>query len=103
MTARNLPCDGPHTYETFAVGLLPVGLTWDSVAAEKNSKIRKVCNRKVLAASRQGAGRRIAPSLWDQPEVMPPSRAAYERGFRVYRCLANLNAGLDALTQPAFR
>jgi hypothetical protein len=103
MTARNLPCDGPHTWETFAVGVLPVGLTWDTVVAGKNTKIRKVCNQKILVASRQGAGRGVGPSLWGKPEVMPPSRAAYERGFRAYRCLAGLKAGLDALTKPAFR
>jgi hypothetical protein len=102
MTARNLPCDGPHTFETFAVGVLPVGLTWDAIEAGKNSRIRRVCNQKVLTASREGAGRGIGPSLWAQPEVMPPSKAAYERGFRAYRCLAGLDAGLDALTQPAF-
>ncbi|MFI7213730.1 serine/threonine-protein kinase [Micromonospora maritima] len=89
--ASRVPCDGRHTWETYAAGDLPVALSGaghDTVAADP--AVRKVCNAGTFQLV---SG--IGPATGWNLEVLPP--ASTEPG-RTYRCLAG--RGVDALASP---
>ncbi|GHJ12553.1 MULTISPECIES: serine/threonine-protein kinase [unclassified Micromonospora] len=89
--ASRVPCDGQHTWETYAAGDLPTGLTGaghDAVAADP--AVRKVCNAgtfRLVSGVKSGAG-------WNL-EVLPPAESEADR---TYRCLAG--QGVNALARP---
>jgi tRNA A-37 threonylcarbamoyl transferase component Bud32 len=88
-SAEQLPCDGPHVWETFAIAILPAEVhTFDQPMVAADPTVQRVCSEAVMLASRQGPARRRPAQDWDI-QVLPPSEAGYDSGSRVYRCLAN--------------
>ncbi|PWR11266.1 protein kinase [Micromonospora acroterricola] len=89
--AARVPCAGPHTWETYAEGILPVSLVGadydDVVAAEP---VRQVCS---VTTFRLTTG--ITEPVGWHLEVLPPVDGSLDR---TYRCLAG--RGVDALTAP---
>jgi hypothetical protein len=81
------PCTQPHTFETFAIALMPAGArTFDYDTLKTNPTVSKVCSTAVLLRSRQAWARRLPAGNWDA-EPLPPSEAAFDRGTRTYRCV----------------
>jgi hypothetical protein len=98
VSARSMPCTRPHVWETFAIGILPVGArTFDQTTVERSRIVSAVCSMQVLLKSRQGAARLLPRAAW-AVEVMPPDEAAFDSGNRAYRCLAHLTRGPDPST-----
>ena len=88
-STEQLPCNGPHVWETFAIAILPAEVhTFDQPMVAADPTVQRVCSEAVMLASRQGPARRDPAPDWDI-QVLPPSEAAYDSGSRVYRCLAN--------------
>lgn len=99
-TATRRDCRTTHTWETFVVAVMPRdGETWDSRELEQHPTVKQVCSTRVLLKSRQGDGLRKPARKWNTG-VLPPSKPAFERGARTYRCLASL--GLDGLRGSSF-
>ncbi|MEW2379348.1 serine/threonine-protein kinase [Micromonospora sp. NPDC047812] len=89
--APRVPCDGQHTWESYAEGRLPdtlVGAGHEEVSAD--AVVRRVCNETTF---RLTSGISYAEG-WNL-EVLPPAGADADR---TYRCLAG--RGLDALASP---
>ncbi|MEV0001375.1 serine/threonine-protein kinase [Micromonospora sp. NPDC050980] len=89
--ASRVPCDGRHTWETYAAGDLPAalaGAAHDAVAADP--AVRKVCNVGTL---RLVSG--VEPANGWNLEVLPPAASEPDR---TYRCLAG--QGVNALAGP---
>ncbi|MFC0002633.1 serine/threonine-protein kinase [Micromonospora siamensis] len=89
--AVRLPCDGRHTWETYAEGELPtalIGAAHATISADPG--VRRVCSPVTFRLT-SGIG---YPTGW-RLEVLPPSGADTDR---TYRCLAG--RGVDALQSP---
>ncbi|MCX4469583.1 protein kinase [Micromonospora sp. NBC_01655] len=89
--AARLPCDGRHTWETYAAGELPpalAGAGHDQVSADP--AVRRVCNPVTF---RLTSG--IAYTSGWHLEVLPPDGTGTDR---TYRCLAG--RGADGLDEP---
>jgi tRNA A-37 threonylcarbamoyl transferase component Bud32 len=89
--AARVPCDGRHTWETYAEGELPAALAgagYDEVVA--NPAVRRVCNSVTF---RLTSGIPYT-SDWHL-EVLPPAESDPDR---TYRCLAG--RGVDRLYEP---
>ncbi|MEU9509432.1 serine/threonine-protein kinase [Micromonospora sp. NPDC048170] len=89
--AARVPCEGQHTWESYAEGKLPdtlVGADHDEVSSDV--AVRRVCNETTF---RLTSGIRFSDG-WNL-EVLPPAGADTDR---TYRCLAG--RGLDALASP---
>jgi hypothetical protein len=100
ITTNAEPCAGAHSWQTFAIGIMPASASGFNVnLVQVNSVVRAVCSYAVMLSSREGQARQIPRSQW-QIQVVPPDEAAYDSGVRTYRCLAS--RGLDALTTSAF-
>jgi serine/threonine protein kinase len=101
ITTSALPCTGPHTWQTFAIGIMPSGSSGFNVdVVQANPTVRAVCSSAVLLRSRVGQARQIPLKKW-MIQVVPPDEAAYDSGVRTYRCLAS-SSGLDGATSPQF-
>ncbi|MFD4205227.1 serine/threonine-protein kinase [Micromonospora tulbaghiae] len=88
--ASRVPCDGQHTWETYAAGDLPAGLAGarhETVAADP--AVGRVCNADTFRLVSGGK----SASGWNL-EVLPPEAEA----DRTYRCLAG--QGVNALAGP---
>ena len=102
-TVQSLPCTGPHSWETFAIGILPPeASTSDTDIVAKDPTVRGVCSVAVLLQSRAGAARKIPAASWDI-EVVPPDEAAFDSGARAYRCLARPLTGPDPVQSQFLR
>ncbi|MER7891918.1 serine/threonine-protein kinase [Micromonospora sp. NPDC094482] len=89
--AARVACDGPHTWEAYAEGLLPValvGAAYPDVRADPT--VQKVCSTSTF---RLTTG--ISSVTGWHLEVLPPVEGNVDR---VFRCLAG--RGVDALTAP---
>ncbi|MEU4336481.1 serine/threonine-protein kinase [Micromonospora lupini] len=89
--AARVPCDGRHTWETYAEGILPVplvGADYDEVIAAE--PVRQVCSATTFRVTTE-----ITEPVGWHLEVLPPVDGNVDR---VYRCLAG--RGVDALTAP---
>ncbi|MDG4822381.1 serine/threonine-protein kinase [Asanoa sp. WMMD1127] len=92
--AEQVPCAGPHTWETFAVGEAPVALTAvDRPTLRADPTVRQVCGRSSFMA----ATTLMSTEGWTL-DVRPPDKTALAAGDRTYRCLAS--RGPDALEKP---
>jgi len=80
--ARALPCEQAHTWEVFALGVLPAGLRGAPHATvARADAVSKVCNpANLLVVDLSAVGWRVA--------VLPPTAAQYDAGQRDFRCLA---------------
>ncbi|WP_435586971.1 serine/threonine-protein kinase [Micromonospora aurantiaca (nom. illeg.)] len=88
--ASRVPCDGQHTWETYAAGDLPAALAGarhETVAADP--AVGRVCNADTFRLVSGGK----SASGWNL-EVLPPEAEA----DRTYRCLAG--RGVNALAGP---
>lgn len=88
--AERVPCEGRHTWESYAEGELPleaVATDWKKIKADPT--VQQVCSASTFQLT--SGGRSIA--TWKR-EVLPPLAS----GERTYRCLAG--KGVDALTAP---
>ena len=100
ISASSLPCGQPHTWQTFAIAIMPTGsATFDVNVVQANPTVQALCSTKVLLASRTGAALQVPQSAWSI-QVMPPDEAAYDSGLRTVRCLAG--HGLDELKAAQF-
>ncbi len=100
VTASPVPCTQPHTWQTFAIAMMPSdSATFNVNIVQANPTVQALCSIKVLLASRTGAALQVPQSAWST-QVMPPDEAAYDTGVRTVRCLAG--HGLDNLTTPQF-
>jgi serine/threonine protein kinase len=100
VTAGSLPCGQPHSWQTFAIAIMPsASATFNVNIVQANPTVRAVCSAKVLLASRTGAALRVPASTW-RIQVMPPDETAYNSGVRTYRCLAGRD--YNALSSPQF-
>ncbi|MBO2448299.1 hypothetical protein J4573_14435 [Actinomadura barringtoniae] len=93
---------GKHGREVFAIAAMPPdGQTGDKNLLAKNPTVRKVCSRKILTRSLQGPFVKYRSWKW-QIDVLPPSKDEFERGSRVYRCIAETPGYID-ITGAKFR
>jgi len=86
--AAQVPCGGKHSWEAFAVGTLPVGVSpADRDAVTTSEAVQRVCNVATFQAttSQKASGWALS--------VLPPTGSD-----RTFRCLAG--RGADALTGP---
>ncbi|MEV0152566.1 serine/threonine-protein kinase [Micromonospora sp. NPDC050686] len=89
--ATRVPCDGRHTWETYAEGELPAALVGAAHATiSADPRVRRVCGPDTF---RLTSGIRY-PTGWHL-EVLPPDDTGADRTFR---CLAG--RGVDALGSP---
>jgi Protein kinase domain len=96
-TAASLPCGQPHSWETFAIAILPADVrTYDYELVAANRVVRTVCSMPVLLKSRLVRARQIPERAWEI-DVLPPDQAAFDSGARAYRCVAH------RITRPAPR
>ena len=99
VSAESLPCDQAHSWETFAIAIMPAGAqTVDEPTLAENPAVRAVCSLPVLLDSRRADARRIPASSW-QIEVLPPTEAAYNSGARTYRCVAAVTGSQASTSQ----
>jgi hypothetical protein len=99
VSAETLPCDQAHSWETFAIAIMPAGAqTVDEPTLAENPTVRAVCSLPVLLDSRRVGARRIPASSW-QIEVLPPTEAAYNSGARTYRCVASVTGSQVSTSQ----
>jgi hypothetical protein len=89
-TAAPLPCSGPHSWQTFAIAILPPEVaTFDLSLVQASKTVQRVCAETVMLASRRGLARHAPASAWTVA-VLPPDEAAFNSGARAYRCLGGL-------------
>ena len=100
ITASSVPCTQPHTWQTFAIAMMPSeSSTFNVNIVQANPTVQALCSTKVLLASRTGAALQAPRSAW-KIQVMPPDETAYDTGVRTVRCLAG--HGLDELKTSQF-
>jgi hypothetical protein len=93
VTASPLPCNQAHTWQTFAIAIMPSEVaTYNVNLVQANPTVQALCSMQVLLASRTGAALRVPQSEW-HTQVMPPDEAAYNTGVRSVRCLAGRTYG----------
>jgi hypothetical protein len=93
-TAKSLACTATHTWEVFALGILPAGVTSvDYQTVRGSDAVRGLCSSSTLGLVN------ITAVLW-QIDVLPPTPAAFAAGDRTFRCLAG--KGPNSLHQPVF-
>jgi serine/threonine protein kinase len=98
-TPSPLPCTGQHTWQTFAIGIMPSSAASFNVnIVQANPAVGAVCSYAVLLSSRIGDARKIPQSQWSI-QVVPPDEAAFDTGVRTYRCLASLGYGGSQTSQ----
>jgi hypothetical protein len=99
---RRLPCDQDHSYETYAIALVPgdVADPYTDVL-EAHPIVQKVCNMDVLLASRYGDATQLGADRW-QLEILPPSSDDKSTELGVYRCVATIT-DIETITGSGFR
>jgi hypothetical protein len=100
ITASPVPCGQPHTWQTFAIAMMPSdSATFNVNIVQANPTVRALCSAKVLLASRTGAALQVPQGAW-RIQVMPPDEEAFDTGVRTVRCLAG--HGLEELKTAQF-
>ena len=98
-TPSALPCKGPHTWQTFAIGIMPSDVaSFNAGTVQASPTVRAVCSYAVLLRSRVGRARLIPRGMWTI-QVVPPDEAGYNAGVRTYRCLARLGLNESRASQ----
>jgi Protein kinase domain len=99
ITTSALPCTGQHTWQTFAIGIMPSSAASANVnIVQADPAVSAVCSYPVLLSSLVGKARLIPRSQWSI-QVVPPDEAAFDSGIRTYRCLAALGYGESRTSQ----
>ena len=99
ITANSLPCTGQHTWQTFAIGIMPSSASSFNVnIVQANPAVSAVCSYPVLLSSLVGKARLIPRSQWSI-QVVPPDETAFDSGIRTYRCLAAVGYGESRTSQ----
>ncbi|GAA4591407.1 hypothetical protein GCM10023194_50670 [Planotetraspora phitsanulokensis] len=90
VTARAASCDGPHSWETYAIAPLPLELsTSDQETVARHPAVASLCTLDTLLKSRHGAAAKLTPDRWEV-DVLPPSAARFAAGSRVFRCVGHV-------------
>ncbi|HET7014865.1 MAG TPA: protein kinase [Streptosporangiaceae bacterium] len=101
VTINVLPCAGPHIFQTFAIGIMPVNsATFNSNVLANDPTVRAVCSGTVMLKSRVGQAAKVPLRKWDI-EVVPPDEVQFDNGIRTYRCVAR-DTGLGGVTGSQF-
>ncbi|HEY3905740.1 MAG TPA: protein kinase [Streptosporangiaceae bacterium] len=91
ITMSALPCAGPHSWQTYAIGIMPASsATFNSYALQNDPTVRSVCSATVMLKSRVGQAKQIPRHKWEI-QVVPPDEAAFDSGVRTYRCIAGIH------------
>jgi hypothetical protein len=91
ITMSALPCAGPHSWQTYAIGIMPASsATFNSDALKDDPTVRSVCSATVLLKSRVGQAQQIPRHKWEI-QAVAPDEAAFDSGVRTYRCIAGLH------------
>jgi hypothetical protein len=97
-TARSLPCNAAHVWQTFAIAILPAeARTYDVNIVQANPSVRAVCSTAAMLRSRTAPALKIPATAWEIA-VLPPDEAAFNSGARAYRCVAHMLGGTDPST-----
>ncbi|HEX6518929.1 MAG TPA: serine/threonine-protein kinase [Streptosporangiaceae bacterium] len=97
-TAAPLPCAAQHSWQTFAIALLPPDVrTFDQDIVQVDPTVQRVCSMRVLLRSRRGPALRIPAGNWEIA-VLPPDETSFDSGARAYRCLATRIDAPEAAT-----
>jgi eukaryotic-like serine/threonine-protein kinase len=81
------PCDQPHSWEAYALGTLPAGITTTDYQTIKNDAyVRSACNATTLAMVDFQA------YAW-HVDMLPPTPDAFRAGDRTFRCVAGPASG----------
>lgn len=87
VTVSRADCQTKHVWETFAIAPLPEdGMTNNARDLIKHPDVKALCSQKVMAATMTADGRDIADE-WNV-DIIPPSAAEWDKGLRVFRCVA---------------
>jgi hypothetical protein len=90
VTVNQVGCEQSHSWETFAVAPLPVNaITWNLTDLEKNPAVRRLCSLRVLLASRYARAKLVPAAKWSVTPL-PPTKEAFGRGVRIYRCVGTV-------------
>jgi serine/threonine protein kinase len=96
VSARTLPCNRAHSWETYLIGVLPASVTSNDAETVANNELIKVlCGQQALSIALNGE----SSAGWSS-EILPPSKSDFNAGKREFRCVAG--KGLDALDKPVF-
>ncbi len=96
VSARTLPCNRSHSWETYLIGVLPASVTSNDAETVANNELIKVlCGQQALSIALNGE----SSAGWSS-EILPPSKSDFNAGKREFRCVAG--KGLDALDKPVF-
>ncbi|MFJ8108186.1 serine/threonine-protein kinase [Streptomyces sp. NPDC096132] len=87
ITVSRADCATKHVWETFAIAPLPRdGMTNNARDLIKHPDVKALCSQKVMAATMVPEGREVAAE-W-QTDILPPTAAEWDKGLRVFRCVA---------------
>lgn len=87
VTVSRADCQTKHVWETFAIAPLPEdGMTNNARDLIKHPDVKALCSQKVMAATMTAEGRGVADE-WNV-DIIPPSAAEWDKGLRVFRCVA---------------
>ncbi|WP_416983933.1 serine/threonine-protein kinase [Streptomyces sp. T028] len=87
ITVSRADCATEHVWETFAIAPLPKdGMTNNARDLIKHPDVKALCSQVVMTATMLPEGREIAKE-W-QTDVIPPTASEWDKGLRVFRCVA---------------
>ncbi|MEU1185487.1 serine/threonine-protein kinase [Streptomyces sp. NPDC005820] len=87
VTVSRADCATEHVWETFAIAPLPKdGMTNNARDLIKHPDVKALCSQKVMAETMLPEGGRIAKE-W-QTDIIPPTASEWDKGLRVFRCVA---------------
>jgi hypothetical protein len=87
ITISRADCQTKHVWETFAIAPLPEdGMTNNARDLIKHPDVKALCSPEVMAESVVPDGRETADE-WNV-DILPPTAAEWDRGLRVFRCVA---------------
>ncbi|MEU9308418.1 serine/threonine-protein kinase [Streptomyces sp. NPDC048256] len=87
ITVSRADCQTRHVWETFAIAPLPEdGMTNNARDLIKHPDVKALCSQQVMAESMVDGGREVADE-WNV-DILPPTAAEWDKGLRVFRCVA---------------
>ncbi|MFJ1812388.1 MULTISPECIES: serine/threonine-protein kinase [unclassified Streptomyces] len=87
ITVSRADCQTRHVWETFAIAPLPEdGMTNNARDLVRHPDVKALCSQRVMADSMVPGGREVADE-WNV-DVLPPTAGEWDKGLRVFRCVA---------------